>query len=106
MAKTDANPPMPEFSTSYVLQEVDTKWLTSAVKPSTRKSGSRSSETLSYVAVSSVAMNREPATASVNPTNAPRMDSSRLSFSNWRTMRARLARSRQMLKYSCLRSSI
>ena len=33
MAKTDANPPMPEFSTSYVLQEVDPAWLTSAVKP-------------------------------------------------------------------------
>ena len=33
MAKTDANPPMPEFSTSYVLQEVDPDWLTSAVKP-------------------------------------------------------------------------
>ena len=33
MAKTDANPPMPEFSTSYVLQEVDPGWLTSAVKP-------------------------------------------------------------------------
>src|SRR6516165_8130000 len=33
MARTDANPPMPEFSTSYVLQEVDPKWLTSAVKP-------------------------------------------------------------------------
>ena len=33
MAKTDANPPMPEFSTSYVLQEVDPTWLTSAVKP-------------------------------------------------------------------------
>ena len=28
MAKTDANPPMPEFSTSYVLQEVDPNWLT------------------------------------------------------------------------------
>src|SRR5262245_54721683 len=33
MAKTDANPPMPEFSESYVLQEVDPTWLTSAVKP-------------------------------------------------------------------------
>ena len=33
MARTDANPPMPEFSTSYVLQEVDTNWLTKAVKP-------------------------------------------------------------------------
>jgi formate hydrogenlyase subunit 6/NADH:ubiquinone oxidoreductase subunit I len=33
MARTDANPPMPEFSTSYVLQEVDPKWLTQAVKP-------------------------------------------------------------------------
>ena len=33
MARTDANPPMPEFSTSYVLQEVDPNWLTQAVKP-------------------------------------------------------------------------
>ena len=33
MARNDANPPMPEFSTSYVLQEVDPKWLTQAVKP-------------------------------------------------------------------------
>jgi len=33
MAKTDANPPMPEFSSSYVLQEVDTAYLGSAVKP-------------------------------------------------------------------------
>src|SRR5205814_2191170 len=33
MARNDANPPMPEFSTSYVLQEVDPKWLTHAVKP-------------------------------------------------------------------------
>src|SRR5437763_1768430 len=33
MARTDANPPMPEFATDYVLQEVDPKWLTSAVKP-------------------------------------------------------------------------
>ena len=33
MARTDANPPMPEFSDSYVLQEVDPKWLTQAVKP-------------------------------------------------------------------------
>jgi ferredoxin len=33
MAKTDANPPMPEFATSYQLQEVDPAWLASAVKP-------------------------------------------------------------------------
>jgi formate hydrogenlyase subunit 6/NADH:ubiquinone oxidoreductase subunit I len=33
VARNDANPPMPEFSTSYVLQEVDPKWLTQAVKP-------------------------------------------------------------------------
>ena len=33
MARTDANPPMPEFATDYTLQEVDPKWLTSAVKP-------------------------------------------------------------------------
>ena len=33
MARNDANPPMPEFSTSYVLQEVEPKWLTQAVKP-------------------------------------------------------------------------
>ena len=33
MARTDANPPMPEFATDYVLQEVDPKWLTQAVKP-------------------------------------------------------------------------
>ena len=33
MARTDANPPMPEFSESYVLQEVDPSWLTTAVKP-------------------------------------------------------------------------
>jgi NAD-dependent dihydropyrimidine dehydrogenase PreA subunit len=33
MAKTDANPPMPEFSTSYQLQEVDPAWLVSSVKP-------------------------------------------------------------------------
>src|SRR6478735_5974161 len=33
MAKTDANPPMPEFATDYVLQEVDPGFLTQAVKP-------------------------------------------------------------------------
>jgi NAD-dependent dihydropyrimidine dehydrogenase PreA subunit len=33
MGKTDANPPMPEFATSYQLQEVDPAWLASAVKP-------------------------------------------------------------------------
>ena len=33
MARTDANPPMPEFVEDYVLQEVDPSWLTSAVKP-------------------------------------------------------------------------
>ena len=33
MAKTDANPPMPEFLTDYVLQEVDADWLSKAVKP-------------------------------------------------------------------------
>ncbi len=33
MAKTDANPPMPEFATSYQLQEVDPAWLASSVKP-------------------------------------------------------------------------
>ncbi len=33
MAKTDANPPMPLFVTDYVLQEVDTSYLTQTVKP-------------------------------------------------------------------------
>lgn len=33
MAKTDANPPMPEFVENYVLQEVDADWLAKAVKP-------------------------------------------------------------------------
>jgi ferredoxin len=33
MAKTDANPPMPEFLQDYVLQEVDADWLSKAVKP-------------------------------------------------------------------------
>ena len=33
MAKTDANPPMPEFRADYVLQEVDADWLSKAVKP-------------------------------------------------------------------------
>ena len=35
MAKTDANPPMPEFRDDYVLQEVDAAWLSKAVKPKT-----------------------------------------------------------------------
>jgi len=30
---TDANPPMPEFRTDYVLQEVDAEYLAKAVKP-------------------------------------------------------------------------
>ena len=33
MAKTDANPPLPEFREDYVLQEVDAEWLSKAVKP-------------------------------------------------------------------------
>ena len=33
MARTDANPPMPDFATDYVLQEVDPAYLTQAVKP-------------------------------------------------------------------------
>ena len=33
MTRTDANPPMPEFSTGYVLQEVPPSWLTEVVKP-------------------------------------------------------------------------
>ncbi len=33
MAKTDANPPLPEFRADYVLQEVDASWLQAAVKP-------------------------------------------------------------------------
>ncbi len=33
MARTDANPPMPEFRDDYVLQEVDAAWLSKAVKP-------------------------------------------------------------------------
>ena len=33
MAKSDANPPMPEFRDDYVLQEVDAAWLSKAVKP-------------------------------------------------------------------------
>ena len=32
MAKTDANPPMPEFVTDYVLQEVDPAFLTQAYR--------------------------------------------------------------------------
>lgn len=33
MAQTDANPPMPEFSASYELQEVPPDYLTGVVKP-------------------------------------------------------------------------
>ena len=33
MARTDANPPLPEFLEDYVLQEVDAEWLSKAVKP-------------------------------------------------------------------------
>src|SRR5438128_12589938 len=33
MARTDANPPMPDFVTDYQLQEVDPSYLTQAVKP-------------------------------------------------------------------------
>ena len=33
MARTDANPPMPEFLTDYVLKEVDNDYLSRAVKP-------------------------------------------------------------------------
>jgi len=33
VAKTDANPPMPEFREDYVLQEVNADWLSKAVKP-------------------------------------------------------------------------
>jgi ferredoxin len=33
VARTDANPPMPEFLDDYVLQEVDAAWLSKAVKP-------------------------------------------------------------------------
>ena len=33
MARTDANPPMPEFRDDYVLTEVDADWLSKAVKP-------------------------------------------------------------------------
>ena len=33
MARTDANPPMPEFRADYVLQEVDADYLARAVKP-------------------------------------------------------------------------
>jgi ferredoxin len=33
MARTDANPPMPEFRDDYVLQEVNADWLSKAVKP-------------------------------------------------------------------------
>jgi len=33
VAKTDANPPLPEFRDDYVLQEVEPSWLAAAVKP-------------------------------------------------------------------------
>ena len=33
MARNDANPPMPEFTTGYELVEVDPKWLQGQVKP-------------------------------------------------------------------------
>ena len=33
MARTDANPPMPEFRADYVLREVDADYLAKAVKP-------------------------------------------------------------------------
>ena len=33
MARTDANPPMPEWSTEYQLVEVDADYLGMAVKP-------------------------------------------------------------------------
>ena len=33
MARTDANPPMPEFRDDYVLLEVDADYLAKAVKP-------------------------------------------------------------------------
>jgi NAD-dependent dihydropyrimidine dehydrogenase PreA subunit len=33
MARTDANPPMPDFAVDYVLQEVDLGFLTQSVKP-------------------------------------------------------------------------
>src|SRR5436190_18124710 len=33
MARTDANPPMPDFSTEYQLVEVDADYLSKAVKP-------------------------------------------------------------------------
>ncbi len=33
MARTDANPPMPEFRDDYVLREVDADYLAKAVKP-------------------------------------------------------------------------
>jgi len=33
MGVLDANPPLPEFRTDYVLQEVDAAWLSQAVKP-------------------------------------------------------------------------
>ncbi|MGZ6978381.1 MAG: 4Fe-4S binding protein, partial [Acidimicrobiia bacterium] len=33
MARNDANPPMPDFATDYLLQEVDPSFLTQAVKP-------------------------------------------------------------------------
>ena len=42
MARTDANPPMPDFATDYELQEVDPSFLTASVKPS-RLSAARAS---------------------------------------------------------------
>jgi len=33
MARTDANPALPEFATDYTLQEVDPAYLTASVKP-------------------------------------------------------------------------
>ena len=33
MARTDSNPPMPAFSSEYVIEEVDPAWLPTAVKP-------------------------------------------------------------------------
>ena len=33
MGVLDANPPLPEFRSDYVLQEVDAAWLSQAVKP-------------------------------------------------------------------------
>ena len=43
MGVTDANPPMPEFRTDYVLQEVDADYLAKAVKPKQPKANLRRS---------------------------------------------------------------